>query len=642
MSEDTPLYNSKIINTFVSFCKKNYPRIDINDLLHYANMEPYQVQDEGHWFTQDQVNRFYERLLLLTGNPNLAREAGRHAFLEDVSGAMKGYVLGLVGPSKAYSLLGKFTPSFTRSATYATRSLGRNKVEITVKINEGVQERKFQCENRTGYFEAIAFAFTHRFPEIRHDECIFRGGEVCRYEVKWKEQRSDYWAKMRNYLSFAFLVILAGFFGRDPLFALNTALPVAVIAVLALSLYEKKIEKDEVETALENMRDTSDRLISDLNMNFNNALLVNEIGSTISRQINAESILKEVSLILESRLDFDRGMILLPNEDETSLVYRAGFGYSEKDKQILKDASFHLNMPDSKGAFVISYREKKPFLVNDVDDIKQELSEHSIYFAKMLGVKSFICCPIIYEDHSIGILAVDNMKTKRPFLQKDLNLLMGITPEIGTSIRNAALLMMKEKQFKSILKTLAATIDARDTLTAGHSEKVTEYAVCICKELRMSKEFTEMISVTAMLHDFGKIGVSDQILKKKGRLTAEEFDEIKTHAEKTREILDQVSFDGIYKEVPSIAGSHHEKYDGSGYPKGLKGEEIPLGSRIIAVADFFEAITAKRHYREPMPIDVAISLLKKESGVHFDRNVVNAFMRYLYTKYPDMLERRQY
>jgi len=642
MREDTPLYNSKIINTFVNFIRKNYPSIDINDLLHYAGMEPYQVRDEGHWFTQDEVNRFNERLVLLTGNPNLAREAGRYAFSEDVSGTMKGYVLGLVGPSKAYSLIGKYAPSFTRSSTYITRSLGRNKVEISVKINEGVQERKYQCENRIGYFEAIAFAFTHRLPEIRHDECIFRGGEVCRYEVKWKEQRSDYWESLRNYLSLIFLVILAWIFGRDPLFAFNIALPVAVIAVLALSLYAKKIEKDEIETSLDNMLNTSESLMSDLNTNYNNALLVNEIGLIISRQINVDSILNEVTLILQSRLDFDRGMILLPNEDETSLVYRAGFGYSEKDRQMLKDASFHLNMPGSQGVFVISYRDKKPILVNDVDDIKSQLSEHSIHFAKMLGVKSFICCPIVYEDRSIGILAVDNIKTKRPFLQKDINLLMGIAPEIGTSVRNASLLMLKEKQFKSILKTLAVTIDARDTLTAGHSEKVTEYSVSICKELKMSQEFTEMISVTAMLHDFGKIGVSDQVLKKQGRLTAEEFDEIKTHAEKTRELLDQVSFDGIYKEVPSIAGSHHEKYDGSGYPKGLKGDEIPIGARIIAVADFFEAITSKRHYREPMPMDVAVALLQEESGVHFDRNVVNAFMRYLYTKYHDILDRRQY
>ena len=642
MREDTPLYNSKIINTFVSFSKKNYPAIDIDDLLHYANMEPYQVQDEEHWFTQDEVNRFYERFLSLTGNPNGAREAGRHAFSADAIGTTQYYVLGLVGPSKAYSLIGKYAPSFSRSSTYVTRSLDRNKVEITVKINEGVQERKFQCENRIGYFEAIAFAFTHRLPGIRHDECIFRGGEVCRYEITWKEQRSDFWKKMRNYLSVTFLVILAGVFGKEPLFAANTALPVAVIAVLALSLYAKKIEKDELEKSLNNMLDTSDRLTSDLNMNYNNARLVNEIGAAISRQINAESILKEVAFILESRLDYDRGMILLPNEDETSLVYRAGFGYSEKDKQILKDASFHLNRPVSKGAFVMSYHEKKPILVNDVDDIKSQLSKHSLHFAKMLGVKSFICCPIVYEDHSIGILAVDNINTKRPFLQKDINLLMGIAPEIGTSIRNATLLVLKEKQFKSILKTLAATIDARDTLTAGHSEKVTEYSVCICNELKMSKEFTEMISVTAMLHDFGKIGVSDAVLKKKGRLTAEEFNEIKAHSDKTKEILDQVSFDGIYKDVPFIAGSHHEKYDGSGYPKGLKGEEIPLGARIIAVADFFEAITAKRHYREPMPLDVAISLLKEESGVHFDSNVVNAFMRHLYTKYPDMLDRRQH
>jgi hypothetical protein len=196
------------------------------------------------------------------------------------------------------------------------------------------------------------------------------------------------------------------------------------------------------------------------------------------------------------------------------------------------------------------------------------------------------------------------------------------------SIRNAELLLSKEREFRSTLQVLAASIDARDPLTAGHSEKVTEYSVGICDELKLGVDFRECVRVAALLHDYGKIGVPDNILKKKGRLTTEEYEVIKTHTAQTRDILERINFEGKYADVPLIAGSHHEKWNGNGYPLGLKEEDIHVGARIIAVADHFEAITSKRHYRDPMPINVAVDELIKYSGSYFDPQVVQAFVRY--------------
>jgi len=271
-------------------------------------------------------------------------------------------------------------------------------------------------------------------------------------------------------------------------------------------------------------------------------------------------------------------------------------------------------------------REQKPFLVNDINELDGSLSLRSLEFARKLGSQSFICCPIICEGESVGILAVDNLKTKRPLLQSDMSLLMGIAPVIGIAIHNANLLEAKFSQFSSFLKVLAASIDARDPLTAGHSEKVTEYSVEICHELKLPPAEVEMIRVAALLHDYGKIGVPDAILKKNGRLTELEYEIVKTHSYKTRDILDQVNFEGIYKQVPEVAGAHHEKVDGTGYPRGLKGKDIPLGAKIIAAADFYEAVTAMRHYREPMQTEEAFRLLREGIGSHFDRRVVEALI----------------
>jgi HD-GYP domain-containing protein (c-di-GMP phosphodiesterase class II) len=205
---------------------------------------------------------------------------------------------------------------------------------------------------------------------------------------------------------------------------------------------------------------------------------------------------------------------------------------------------------------------------------------------------------------------------------------MLLTPAVGMGIQNAAITETKERQFNSILQVLASSIDARDPLTAGHSERVTRFAVGICGELGLSEEYTEMIRVASLLHDYGKIAIKDSILKKPGSLTAGEYEEIKTHASKTREILEKIEFEGIYKEVPEIASCHHEKWDGSGYPNNFKLEEIPLGARILAVADVFEAITSKRHYRGPMPLQEAFEVLESSKGKHFEPRIVEAFFRY--------------
>jgi len=629
---DRPLYNSRIINTFIALLRKRYPYINISDLLNYAGMERYQVEDEGHWFSQSQVDRFYEQLVNVTGNTNIAREAGRFAASAESIGAMKQYVLSHVGPATAYEMLGKASINFTRSSTCTARRLRSETVELTFTPVEGVRERPYQCENRIGHIDAVSLVFKHRLPKIEHPECMFRdNGQVCRYIVSWQRSPSAFWNKVRN--AFAVGIALVGLIACQEVstYYLGVFLAAGLLGVLLISLYASHLQVREFNSAIVNLRDSNDKLIEQINTNYNNALFINEIGQALSKQMEIDGILSNVIRKFEQRLDFDRGMIWLVSTDRTRLNFCTGFGYSEDLIEILNNTSFRVRS-DSRGIFIISLRERKPFLINNIDEIKDELSPRSLEFARQMKTKSFICCPIIYEDDALGIIAVDNLQTKRLLLQSDISLIMGVAQEIAISLHNAALIQSKLEQFRSILHTLAASIDARDPLTAGHSERVTEYAVGISEEMGMPKDFCEMIRVAALLHDYGKIGVCDSILKKNGKLEPEERQEIEKHAEKTRIILEQIRFEGLYRQVPEIAGCHHEKYDGSGYPKGLRGMEIPLGARILAVADVFEAITSKRHYRDPMPMGQALEILNHERGIHFDSDVVDAFLKYLQRK----------
>jgi HD-GYP domain-containing protein (c-di-GMP phosphodiesterase class II) len=218
---------------------------------------------------------------------------------------------------------------------------------------------------------------------------------------------------------------------------------------------------------------------------------------------------------------------------------------------------------------------------------------------------------------------------------------MGISHFIGISIRHTQHLEAREQQLNSVLKVLVSSIDARDPLTKGHSEMVAEYSIGICKELGMNKEFLEVFRVAALLHDYGKIAIPDSMLKKKDRLTPHEYEYVKFHADKTKEILLKINFEGPLKDVPEIAGSHHERFDGSGYPRGLSGDEIPLGARIISVADYFEALTASRYYSEPMPAAEVLDILRHHSGTFFDKNIVDAFIRFYHNTYSDFRDNRK-
>ena len=625
---NTPLYNSSIIDTYIKLIRSRYNFVNVEDLLSYAGMNSLEVADQGHWFSQEQVNLFYERLLKLTGNENIAREAGRYAASPEALGVLRQYFLGLVGPGKAYNLIGdSITRNFVRSSVYSSKQIAGNCYEITVTPRPGTSEELFQCQNRMGFFEAVTSLFQAKLPHIEHPECMFKGGQVCRYIVSWEKSISTFWQYARNYSAAGLLLLFGVFLKLDPQMAITLVAPWSAVIVLVLSMFSLRGEKEALVTSHKSLKDLTDNLFKRMEINYNNALVTNEIGQVISRQTVVGDILSNVIQILETRLDYSRGLILLANPEKTKLVFQAGFGYHDEQLAFLGKTTFHLDRPDSKGVFVVSFREQRPFLVADVKDIEGALSGKSQNFAKQLLSQTFVCCPIICEGESLGILAVDNLKSKRPLVQSDVSLLMGLAPMIGISIRNAKLHEAQSSQFSSFLKVMAASIDARDPLTAGHSEKVTEYSEEICVELGLSPADREMIRVAALLHDYGKIGVPDAILKKNGKLSELEYEIVRTHCHKTRDILEQVNFEGIYRQVPEIAGAHHEKVDGTGYPKGLKGKDIPLGAKIIAVADFYEAVTSQRHYRDPMLMEEAFRLLREGSGSHFERHIVEALIK---------------
>ncbi len=190
--------------------------------------------------------------------------------------------------------------------------------------------------------------------------------------------------------------------------------------------------------------------------------------------------------------------------------------------------------------------------------------------------------------------------------------------EIETTVRRL------DELFRDTIRALAAAIDAKDPYTRGHSGRVNRYSVLLAREMGLEEREVRDIDVASMLHDVGKIGIEDRILKKAGALTAEEFAIIKTHTVKGASIMSPIR--QMHNMIPGIK-HHHERCDGSGYPDGLRREETPLMARIIAVADTFDAITTARPYQEPMSFQAALSRIEELKGAALDEQVVEAFNR---------------
>ena len=456
MINDIPLYNTIIIKTYLEYLGKNYPNLDVKELLEYAGISNHEVEDRGHWLTQQQVNRFQEYLVRVTANKDIAREAGRYIASPKSSSIIRQSLAGLLSPAIAYWAVEKMGPAISRHIKIKFNQLTKNKVEIIAQAKENVKEELFQCENRIGMLEAIPEVFTRHYAHVEHSECMHRGDSCCRYLMTWEIPPSGVWKRAGNYL-FAFSIITA-----IPLFLflpLNNWLIFILFAFListVTKLYSQTLHSKEMTNSLTDQGKASDQVIEQINLRYNESLLIKEIGEAASNILDPQRLLNFISESLEKRLQFNRSIIMLANPERTKLIYTAGYGYNPEHEALLTKMNFHLTNPQSKGVFYLAYRDQKPFLITNVNDIENDISERSSNFIKDFGVRSFICVPIIYEGKSEGVLAVDNTKTQTTPTQSDLSLLMGIAQQIGISLNNA-LAHKKTKESEERFRNLSDT-----------------------------------------------------------------------------------------------------------------------------------------------------------------------------------------
>jgi putative nucleotidyltransferase with HDIG domain len=271
----------------------------------------------------------------------------------------------------------------------------------------------------------------------------------------------------------------------------------------------------------------------------------------------------------------------------------------------------------------LAVAEQELLIVSDILD-HPELAERSrgSYESRSFAV---IRVPLRAQGQPVGVLAVTERQGGGEFTAHDRKLLEALSAVGASVMMNCRLHAAMERQIIGTIEALASAVDAKDPYTHNHSRRVAEMCLATARELHVESSITPReIELSGLLHDIGKIGIPDRILAKSERLTPEEFELMKSHAQIGAGIVARAA--GL-ERVANAVLHHHERYNGLGYPAGLSGEEIPLGSRLIAVADAFDALTSQRPYRNSDTRASALDEIRRCAGTHFDPVVVSAFVR---------------
>jgi len=343
------------------------------------------------------------------------------------------------------------------------------------------------------------------------------------------------------------------------------------------------------------------------------------VGHVINSSLGLNPVLNEVIDSVIALMQAERGFIMLRNEDgEYQIEVARGLDQANLEGDEFSVSKTIVNQVAETGEPILT--------INAQEDPRFEqqasIIEHNL--------RSILCAPLKLKNDIIGVVFVDNRVHTGLFREDDLDMLSAFADQAAVAIDNARLfdnLQDANKElvaaYEATLKGWALALELRDKYTEGHTQRVTNLTKILAKMLGISDEELEHITRGALLHDIGKLSIPDHVLLKGGELTSEERNLMEQHPEFAKGMLEKIEFLHPAIEIPYC---HHEKWDGSGYPRNLQGEDIPFAARIFAVVDVWDALTSERPYRDAIAPDEVRRIIREKSGTHFDPRIVDAFL----------------
>lgn len=592
LDKNVSCLNSRVI---IEYVKRHYPELMetlLDDLDPFfetvGDIEEY-LLDEHNWFSQFDCVKLFERVRLHSGKPDIARYIGRESVIHRRFGYLENIFIKAIGNPYLSILRSPYiNAKLNKTKTVEIVEADKTHAVIRLKWFAGLGTTKDICLYNQGIYEAMPTIWGLPLAQLIEHKCHFHGDEYCEYGFVWTRK--------------SIIETIGSLFFRRKEMLMDS---IEEIEREKARLGRKYIE---VENLNKELQQRIDQLTS-----------LNACSKATASILDTDMLLDVVMSLIVNVMQFDRALLMLVDDDARKMIPVKGVGGKVGDDLTkLKGYGIPLDRTQNILARVVDSGIAQ--VVTDVD--KSFLRKENIIL-KQFNPKSFIAIPLITRNRVIGVLAAERLKGLEDFSSNDLDFMMNYCNQIAISLENAKLIDSMKMSFVSSILSLASALEAKDPYTRGHSNRVATYATIIARRMGLDEDRVESIRLMSLMHDIGKIGVPDQIICKAGILTDSEFDIIREHPIHGVRIIEP-----LLENNPELrhVRSHHERYDGTGYPDGLAGEKIPLEARIMALADCFDAMTSSRPYRSAMNRDEAMREIERNKASQFCPEIADIFL----------------
>ncbi|MCF8043871.1 MAG: HD domain-containing protein, partial [Desulfarculaceae bacterium] len=542
------------------------------------------LRDAHNWVSTGVVARMYANARELTGDPRVAYQIG----FESVTHQRLGYIQQILlrawgSPRVAVRRLETINRKFNRTKELELVNASSDQALIRLHWHDGLELTDDFCLVNQGIYSALPTIWGLPPSRVEETSCHFEGDEYCEFRVRW----------------------------RNPTLLQRVRLIIQnQRSLLSESLAEIEHDKQLLEHKYSEVQTLNQQLMRKIEQ----ILAIQQASGAILSELDYGKLIPNVLTMFLKTIGYKRAMIMLVDQAKQVLRYEAGVGMDPSDLAPMDGYSVSLERTSNLLARVA--QTGQPLITQDAASLN--LNPKNLIIRKYQP-QAIVILPLTAQGGVIGILAADRPEGTAMVTSADRDYLEVFANQVALAIENARMYRDLKESFLSTVKSLAQALEAKDSYTRGHSERVTTYAVRLATRLKMPAPEVDMLRRLGMLHDVGKIAIDRQILNKPGQLSPEDQEMVRQHPSWGQSIIQPLK---LSQGEIAIVRHHHERWDGLGYPDGLAGGGIPLPARVISVADAFDAMTSDRPYRNAMGLRDALNELERGSGTQFDPEVV--------------------
>ncbi|MBW1710740.1 MAG: HD domain-containing protein [Deltaproteobacteria bacterium] len=546
------------------------------------------LQDPNNWISSDVLRKMYANARRISGDENVAYKIG----FESVTYRKLGYISDILlriwaSPNQAFPRVKRINDKFNRNKDIEVIRLPGNHVLLRLRWFKHLNLNTDFCLMNQGVYSAVPTIWGLPPGKVVETQCQFKGGFYCEFDATWEEH--------------------SVFRGLKLFFTSKRRLAKEIVSEIERDKQLLENKYSEVETLNKRLQQRIDQLLS-----------IQQASGAILTELDYGTLLPTILKLFIKEIGYNRGIIMLIDRESQTLRFVDGVGGDLTAKQTLMD--YEVPLSRHKENILAHVAAKgQPVIAGDVS--KLGLNPGNLILSQF-SPKSIVLLPLKARGEVIGVLGADKNTDTPAQPTLDQEYLQGFANQMALAIENARMYTELKQGVLKTIQALAAALEAKDSYTRGHSERVAQYSVRLAEKVEMSETQVEKIRSMCLVHDIGKIGIDEHILNKTGKLLDNEFDHIRQHPNIGVNIIKPLN---LTPEEIAIVKHHHERFDGRGYPDGLKDSAIPLEVRVATICDAFDAMTSDRPYRRSLPLEKAVKELEEGSGTQFDPDLTPIF-----------------